>query len=135
MIPCVDFSRVFRLRVSLATKCGLLALMCSFMFTASADEPSSSNSLAIDIATIEYERELQIEAAEDRKIQMRQASEREAAHARMPSTMYASTPSDPNKAPHAMPGPASQLDDIVDFVMPRYLESVADAESKPFSQR
>ena len=34
-----------------------------------------------------------------------------------------------------MPRSASKFDDIVDLVMPRYLESVTDAESKPFSER
>ena len=106
MIPCFDFSRVFRLRVSLATKCGLLAITCSF--TASADDPSSSNSPALDVAAIEYERQLQAEGAEQRQLEMRQAVARAAAHARMPSTMYASTPSDPSKVPHAMPRSASQ---------------------------
>ncbi len=117
------------------TKLSIVGVVCAIAVTATADAPFRIESIGIDGATIEYERELQSETAEDRKIQMRQALAREAAHARMPSTMYASTPSDPNEVPHVMPGSASQLDDFVALVMPRYLESVSEAESKPFSKR
>ncbi len=109
--------------------------MCAIALTATADAPSHIDSTGIDIATVEYERQVRAEAAAQRQLEARQAAAREAAHARMPSTMYASTPSDPNEAPHVMPGSASKLDDIIDLVMPRYLESVSEAESKPFSQR
>ena len=103
--------------------------------TVSADAPFHIESVGIDLTTIEYEQQLRAEAAEQRRLEMRQRAARGAAHAKMPSTMYASTPSDPSEVPHVMPGGASELDDIVALVMPRYLESVLEAESKPLSQR
>lgn len=109
--------------------------MCAVALAASADDPSNTELTAIDVATIAYERQLQVEIAEQRELEMRQASARDAAHAEMPSTMYASTPSEPNAVPHAMDRSRWRTDPIVDVVMPRYLETVTEAESKPISER
>ena len=105
------------------------------VWNASAEVPVRSKVSVIDLARVEYARQLQADAAKQRQLELRQASARTMAHAKMPSTMYASTPSDPNQVPHALPGLASGSDSVVDLVMPRYLESVAEAESRSISQR
>lgn len=102
---------------------------------ASADDGSTTTSLGFDVETVEYERQLRTEAAGQRQYEIQQAFARAAAHAGMPSTMYASTPSDPNHVPHVMPGSATRTTSIVDLVTPRYLESMARTESRPISQR
>ena len=105
------------------------------VWNASAEVPVRSKVSVIDLARVEYARQLQADAAKQRQLELRQAAARTMAHAKMPSTMYASTPSDPNQVPHALPGLASGSDSVVDLVMPRYLESVAEAESRSISQR
>ena len=100
-----------------------------------AQERASFDVIGIDVATLEYERQIEAEAAEQRALELQQNAARAAAHSNMPSTMYASTPSDPNKVPHIMPSDAWQSASMVELVMPRYLESVAQAESRPISDR
>lgn len=116
-------------------KFAVIGLLSAMAFNAVADDPSRSAMSGMDVETIAYERQLQADAAERRRLEMRQEAARAVAHADMPSTMYASTPSDPDKVPHAVPSVASQSDAIVELVMPRYLESVAKAATRPISQR
>ena len=101
----------------------------------SADEPSRSESIGIDHASIEYEAQFEAEAEEHRRLELRQDVVRAAAHATMPSTMYASTPSDPLNVPHLIPELGSFPSSFVDEVMPRYLASVEEANARPFSER
>ena len=121
--------------MSLKSGLCIVGLTIAVAWNASADVPVGSKVPAVDFAKVEYERQLQTEAAEQRRLELRQSMVRAAAHANMPSTMYASTPSDAIEVPHAIPGLKSRHDPIIDLVMPLYLQSVKEAESKPFSQR
>lgn len=112
-----------------------LGLVGAVAITSSADEPFGSESAAYDETAIKFERQLRAKDSADRQLEINQALKRSVAHAQMPSTMYASTPSDPSKVPHTAPGWALTGDSIVDLVMSRYFESMARAETKPLSQR
>lgn len=117
------------------TNFGLLTLACALALAGSVINGSETDPSGINKAALERERELRADAASQRQLQARQAAARAQAHARMPSTMYASTPSDTNSSPHVAPDMEAQTDAIVDIVVPRYLQSVAEADSTPFSQR